>query len=255
MLNIYNSWVNSAGVRKQINVDQNVSNGEFYLQDRQPLINFAKRNIIEYPDLEIVIKNRDWLLQQSFYFYLQEIVSLETNFICASNSGIINDEYSVKFDNDSKIVASTIIIDEGFHTNSALLAIAKLKELTQIKPIKIQHESNLYTILQQCYKLLDPKIHQDFNLIVNCILENTVTKDLDLFLMKKEESRLNSFTLDLLEKHFRDEARHSLFAYQILTIFWAEVDEDEKIQLLPTIRYFVNEYLKHDILQDICFRG
>ncbi len=253
MLNLYNSWLNSAGVRRGVDFNNLISDGYFCPEERQPLLNYAKQLLVGHPEQEIILKNAEWILLQSFYYYLLDVASLETAFICKVNSGIINDDFSVKFDQETKIVASTIIIDEGFHTNLALLAIEKIKELTNIQPLKTIHDANIYQILQCCYQQLNPELHDNFNLLVNCILENTLTKDLDLVLTKKDISQLNSFTLDVLEKHFRDEARHSVYAFKVAEQFWQKLEPTDRVQLIPALKYFVNEYLEHDILQDINF--
>lgn len=254
MDNFFNSWKLNANINtnKQLPIFSIEDNGFLYPRSRQPLLIFAENNKSHH-EMQNVIAQKNWISQQSFYFYLHEILGSETNIICTANSKIISNQYSVLFSQNIAKSATTIIIDEAFHSLAALDAITQLQEKTGIKQLNFAKCSLAETLLKDHYRLIRAEYQNDFLLIICCILENTITKDLDLFLHRDNDENISPFFLAVIEQHFRDEARHSVFANLLLRHFWDSLDHQEKQNLTPMIISFVNQYIEHNLTSDIEF--
>lgn len=246
MKSIYESWQKSANILynnrfPEFNVDESKN---LYPPSRQPLVMFARQSQ-KSPAVNKLLANVDWILQQSFYFYLHEIIGAETKIICNANGKILCDNYSVQFDEEIKKISTTIVIDESFHNMAALDAMTQLLNKTRTKPMEFSDSSIVEELLNNCYRELHPRYRNDLELIINCILENTITKDLDLFLHHEDEDNLHPFFLDVIKQHFHDEARHSIFAHMLYDQFWLRLDPEIKGNLRPIVLFFVDKYLEH----------
>lgn len=213
----------------------------------QPLIKFieSREDICQSSSNSLIENPRAWILTQSFYHYFNELSSLETKLICTANAGIISDSYTVKFDRDFKQIASTIIIDEGFHSFCSLNAVRQVEDQTGIKPIKLNKKNSAEHIFGCCRKMVEHQYWNDFTLVIASILEAILAKDLDLCLRAKnrnENLNTNAFFYMLQESHLRDESRHSCFALLTLESLWGNINDTERSNLLPAIHRFVELY-------------
>lgn len=211
----------------------------------QPLVKFIEAKELSCQPQLGGGDTRTWILTQSFYHYFNELSTLETKLICNANAGIISDSYTVKFDRGFKQIASTIIIDEGFHSFCSLDAVRQVETKTGIKPIKLRKKNHAEAIFSTCRKMIEHQYWNDFTLVAASILEAILAKDLDLCLRARnrvENENTNEFFYALQENHLNDEARHSCFALLTLESFWSNISEDERSNLLPAIHKFVELY-------------
>ncbi len=242
------NWSKSSSIQsKKIPELLNDHGKDIFPISSQPLIKFieSREDIYQTLSNQSIENTRTWVLTQSFYHYFNELSSLETKLICNANAGIISDSYTVKFDRDFKQIASTIIIDEGFHSFCSLNALRQVEEKTGIKPIKRHKKNSAEHIFSCCRKMVEHQYWNDFTLVVASILEALLAKDLDLCLRAKnrvENANTNEFFYSLQENHLRDESRHSCFALLTLESFWANINDQERNNLLPAIHKFVELY-------------
>jgi|GEM_PF-2577505 len=211
----------------------------------QPVIKYIEQKQITH-EAGCEIKDlRSWVLAQSFYHYFSELAALESRLICNANAGIVSDSYTVKFDHNFKQIASSIIIDEGYHSFCALDAVRQVEEQTGIKSVKMLKKNCAEQIFVNCRRLVEHRYWNDFTLVIASILEAILAKDLDLCLRarnKIENKNTSGYFYLLQENHFRDESRHSCFALLTLEAFWENITDEERTNLLPAIHEFVEQY-------------
>jgi len=184
-----------------------------------------------------------FLLIQSAYKYMTDIALTETEVINEGVLKIANDRLAYHFPPEMRLDAVTVMVDEAYHTYVAMDFMQQIQEKTGVPPIELVPETELNNAITAIKKTLPKELNDIFQIIAVCIGENSITKDLVDF---KKETQLNPTFKDVMIDHLADEARHSGYFKNVLTVFWEQLSNEEKdamVEILPT---FIREYLKAD---------
>lgn len=113
------------------------------------------------------------ILTQSLFKYLNDIVNLEIKLINSACNKIIYGDLAVKFDEQIKLNAYTVIIDEYYHVYIARHMINQLREHDADLGALSYPDSDAYVAVTEVMKRLPERCHDIFEIIAVCIFETT----------------------------------------------------------------------------------
>ena len=234
-LNKYqNIWESRASIRTRPRkfIDFN-EKGSFFPEDKQALL--FNQNIVDLgPEIKEII------LLQSFYKYLNDIVTLEINLITTACNKIISADLPVKYSEEIKLNARTIIIDEYYHVYIAHDMMLQLKhQFPDLKEFNYSISDSINAVTQVKNKL-DKKYHDIFDIIAVCIFETTLVKELvEFFYTDNIHSSIKYYIND----HMNDEAKHYGFFYNLLCYTWENIPNDYQENIGKHFADFIINYL------------
>lgn len=206
--------------------------GYFFPEDRQPLL--------LYPDIinlgEEIKKN---ILLQSFYKYLHDITALEVSLLSSCNK-IIQDELLIKYSEEVKLNAYTIIIDEYYHVYIAKDMITQLNNhFPDLVKFKYTTPDSCGAVLKIKNQLAE-KYHDIFEIIAVCLFETTLIRELVEFF---HNETIHPSVRYYINDHMNDESKHHGFFFDILSHTWENLSEDYKENIGKYIAIFIKDYL------------
>ncbi|OJW46879.1 MAG: hypothetical protein BGO67_04125 [Alphaproteobacteria bacterium 41-28] len=210
--------------------------GYFFPESKQPLL--------LHP--EIINKGEDIkyeILLQSFKKYLIDIITLEIKMIDSACRMIIEDDLPVYYDDQVKLNANTVMIDEYYHV---YIARSMLHQINQhflgLKSFSYPISDASHAV----YKLqssLDKEYCKMFHIIAVCIFETTLVRELiDFFNAEDIHPCIKHYVND----HMNDEAKHYGFFYDLLCYTWNNLSEDFKNVIGQCLAEFIKLYLHID---------
>lgn len=207
--------------------------GFFFPPKKQPLLLLP-----EIKQLGEEVKKQ--ILVYSFYKYLNDIVNLEIHLINKACYNIIYGDLVVKYDEMTKLVAHTIIIDEHYHVYIARDIIRQLgKHFTELDRLEFP-ASDAYNAIIEINQRLNPKYRDVFCIIAVCLFETTVIKELIQFFSDKEVHPSIRFYVN---DHMNDESRHNGFFLTLLTNTWGSLPDEYRQVIGRQLADFVKLYL------------
>ncbi|NVZ59070.1 diiron oxygenase [Pseudomonas edaphica] len=187
---------------------------------------------------------RDFVLTQSFYKFINDVVIFETEIVDKTARSIAKNRFALPFPLACRIDAMTVVVDEDYHALVALDFLQQTIELTGIQPLELPTQIELSRALPAAQALAPQHLHDAVALIGVAIAENTVTHDVAAF--AKDDSVKPSIR-GLMADHLFDEGRHAQFWTQLVRLYWqaaSPADRDSIAAVLPT---FLTHYLTNTL--------
>ncbi|NVZ73219.1 diiron oxygenase [Pseudomonas costantinii] len=204
---------------------------------RQPLV-------LSETFLEYCPQWRDFVLVQSFYKFINDVVIFETEIVDKTARSIAKNRFSLPFPLACRYDAMTVVVDEDYHALVALDFLQQTVEMTGIQPLELPGQIELSRALPAAQALAPRRLRDAVELIGVAIAENTVTRDVAAF--SKDDS-VKASIRGLMADHLFDEGRHAQFWTHLVRIYWqaaSPMDRDCIAEILPT---FLRHYLTNDL--------
>lgn len=213
-------------------IDFNKS-GYFFPQDKQPLL--------LHPSVQqLGEETKQKILLRSFYKYLNDIINLEINLISSTCNKIIYNELLVKYCEDVKLNACTVLIDEYYHV---YVAKDMLLQLTNHFPCleKFAYPiSDASHAVAEIKALLDVKFHDIFEILAVSIFETTLVRELvEFFNSEDVHPSIKYYVND----HMNDESRHYNYFFDLLCYTWSELPASYQFEIGQHMAKFIKRYL------------
>ncbi|CRM64372.1 P-aminobenzoate N-oxygenase AurF [Pseudomonas sp. 37 R 15] len=204
---------------------------------RQPLV-------LSATFLEHCPQSRDFVLAQSFYRFIHDIVIFETEIVDKTARSIAKNRFSLPLPLACRYDAMTVVVDEDYHALVALDFLQQAVELTGIQPLDLPGQIELSRALPAAQAQAPEHLRDAVELIVVAIAENTVTHDVAAF--SKDDS-VKSSVRGLMADHLFDEGRHAQFWTQLVRIYWHSASAEDRDSIAAVLPTFLGHYLTNDL--------
>ncbi|QXH46587.1 diiron oxygenase [Pseudomonas xanthosomatis] len=225
--------------RRRVEDDQRL----IYPLSRQPLVLGAAFQR-ECPQL------RDFVLVQSLYKFINDVVIFETEIVDRTARRIAKDRFAVRFPFACRYDAMTVVVDEDYHALVAMDFLQQTIALTGIEPIALPQEIELSRAIPAALERVPEALRDAMELICVGIAENTLTDDVAAF---ARDDTVKPSVKGLMADHLLDEGRHSSFWARLTRIYWQAAPEADRRALAEVLPVFLREYLTNDIQQGFDF--
>ncbi|MFV3406891.1 diiron oxygenase [Pseudomonas sp. NY15463] len=219
--------------RRRVEDDQRL----IYPLSRQPLVLGATFQR-ECPQL------RDFVLVQSLYKFINDVVIFETEIVDRTARRIAKDRFAVRFPFACRYDAMTVVVDEDYHALVAMDFLQQTIALTGVQPIALPQEIELSRAIPQALAQVPEALRDALELICVGIAENTLTDDVAAF---ARDDTVKPSVKGLMADHLLDEGRHSSFWARLTRIYWQAAPEADRRALAKVLPVFLSQYLTNDI--------
>ncbi|MFB4394896.1 MULTISPECIES: diiron oxygenase [unclassified Pseudomonas] len=237
------SWEERATIRTRprrlVEDDQRL----IYPLSRQPLVLGATFQR-ECPQL------RDFVLVQSLYKFINDVVIFETEIVDRTARRIAKDRFAVRFPFACRYDAMTVVVDEDYHALVAMDFLQQTVALTGIEPIALPGEIELSRAIPAALAQVPEPLRDALELVCVGIAENTLTDDVAAF---ARDDTVKPSVKGLMADHLLDEGRHSSFWARLTRIYWQAAPDDEREAIAKVLPIFLAQYLTNDIQQAFDF--
>ncbi|RSC28429.1 aminobenzoate oxygenase [Pseudomonas putida] len=225
--------------RRRIEDDQRL----IYPLSRQPLVQSAtfQRTC---PHL------RDFVLVQSLYKFINDVVIFETEIVDRTARRIAKDRFTVRFPFACRYDAMTVVVDEDYHALVAMDFLQQTIALTGLEPIALPTEIELSRAIPTALAQVPEALRDALELICVGIAENTLTDDVAAF---ARDDTVKPSVKGLMADHLLDEGRHSSFWARLTRIYWQAAPEVDRQMIAQVLPVFLGQYLTNDIQQAFDF--
>ena len=197
---------------------------------RHPLVEARGRDVLRY------------IVTQAAYLFLYNVGLIETRFVIQSSLNILHGTV-MGIDEDDKLQALTVVIDEGYHAHVALDYVLQMRRESGIEPLHIPKSNQKLDAIERAAASLPEELRPDFNLMAVTIAENVVTEEVAN--IGRDKDLAKPFSV-LMKDHVRDEGRHSIYFCDLMKSRWQVLTESQKEQLGAILPKFIEDYLKVD---------
>lgn len=187
---------------------------------------------------------QDYILVQSLYKYINDIIIFETEIVNKTARAIAKDHFSFRFPFPCRYDAMSVVIDEDYHAYVAMDYLNQVQMRTGITPIELPAEIELSRAIPAALASIAPEHRDGLELIAVAISENTVTADVAAF---SRDSSLKRSVKGMMADHLADEGRHSAFWIKLVKIYWENIDENARIAIGAALPFFLQKYLTNDL--------
>lgn len=187
---------------------------------------------------------RDFVLAQSFYRLIHDIVIFETEIVDKTARSIAKNRFSLPLPLACRYDAMTVVVDEDYHALVALDFLQQAIELTGIQPLDLPGQIELSRALPAAQAQAPEHLRDAVELIVVAIAENTVTHDVAAF--SKDDS-VKASVRGLMADHLFDEGRHAQFWTQLVRIYWQSASAQDRDSIAAVLPTFLSHYLTNDL--------
>lgn len=204
---------------------------------RQPLV-------LSATFIEHCAQWRDFVLVQSFYKFINDVVIFETEIVDKTARSIAKNRFSLPFPLACRRDAMTVVVDEDYHALVALDFMQQTVALTGVQPLDLPGQIELSHALPAAQAQVPAHLQDAVELIGVAIAENTVTHDVAAF---AKDNSVKASIRGLMADHLFDEGRHSQFWTRLVRLYWQSAtpaDRDSIAQVLPV---FLAHYLTNDL--------
>ncbi len=215
-----------------------------YPLSRQPLVLSATFQR-ECPQL------RDFVLVQSLYKFINDVVIFETEIVDHTARRIAKDRFGVRFPFACRYDAMTVVVDEDYHALVAMDFLQQTVALTGIEPIELPDEIELSRAIPAALAQVPDTLRDALELICVGVAENTLTDDVAAF---ARDDSVKPSVKGLMADHLLDEGRHSSFWARLTRIYWQAAPQAEREAIAQVLPVFLGQYLTSDIQQGFDFR-
>ncbi|SDV08114.1 diiron oxygenase [Pseudomonas mucidolens] len=211
-----------------------------YPQCRQPLV-------LSAAFLEHCPQWRDFVLVQTFYKFINDVVIFETEIVDNTARSIAKNRFSVPFPPACRYGAMTIVVDEDYHALVAMDFMQQTVAMTGIAPLQLPAAIELSRAIPIAQAKAPSHLRDAIELICVAIAENTVTHEVAAF---ARDDSVKLSVRGLMADHLLDEGRHAKFWTHLVRIYWQTAsakDRDCIAQILPV---FLQHYLTNALQKD-----
>jgi len=189
-------------------------------------------------------KNRQFVLIQSLYKYLNDIATIETEVVNSTILRVLSGGFPVELSQEQKLALYTIMVDESYHAYVAFDCMSQIETHTKIGKLAFPSKIEIQHAIAATKSEIDPNYHAVFDLICVCLAENTLTKDIVAMGTEKDT---HPFFQKMLSDHLDDETRHSAVFFNLLRHVWSNLTHDAKENIGKALGPFIARYLKIDM--------
>jgi len=187
---------------------------------------------------------RDFVLVQTFYKFINDVVIFETEIVDKTARSIAKNRFSVPFPFACRYNAMTVVIDEDYHALVALDFMQQTIEMTGIPPLELPAQIELSVAIPIALGLAPGHLRDAVELICVAIAENTVTQDVAAF--SKDDSVKQSIK-GLMADHLFDEGRHAGFWTRLVRSYWLTASEEDRATIAQILPIFLQHYLTNNL--------
>lgn len=187
---------------------------------------------------------RDFVLAQSFYKFINDVVIFETEIVDHTARRIAKNRFAQPFPLACRVDAMTVVVDEDYHALVALDFLQQTVALTGIEPLALPAQIELSRALPAAQAQVPAHLRDAVELIGVAIAENTVTQDVAAF--AKDDS-VKSSIRGLMADHLFDEGRHALFWTRLVRLYWQAASPGDRDSIARALPVFLAHYLTHDL--------
>ena len=187
---------------------------------------------------------RDFVLVQSFYKFINDVVIFETEIVDKTARSIAKNRFSPAFPLACRYDAMTVMVDEDYHALVALDFLQQAVKMTGIEPLDLPGQIELSRALPAAQAQVPAHLHDAVELICVAIAENTVTHDVAAF---SRDDSVKSSIRGLMADHLFDEGRHARFWTQLVHIYWQSASPEDRDSIAQALPIFLAYYLTNDL--------
>ena len=237
---IADDWERRATIRTRprrvLENDENL----IYPLSRQPLVLGATF-------LDHCSQWRDFVLVQSFYKFINDVVIFETEIVDKTARSIAKNRFSLPFPLACRYDAMTVVVDEDYHALVALDFLQQAMAMTGIQPLDLPGQIELSRALPAAQAQVPTYLHDAVELIGVAIAENTVTHDVAAF---SKDASVKSSVRGLMADHLFDEGRHARFWTQLVRLYWQSASSQDRDHIAQALPVFLTHYLTNELQKD-----
>lgn len=189
---------------------------------------------------------RDFVLVQSLYKFINDVVIFETEIVDRTARRIAKDRFAVRFPFACRYDAMTVVVDEDYHALVAMDFLQQTIALTGVEPIALPQEIELSRAIPAALAQVPEDLRDAVELICVGIAENTLTDDVAAF---ARDDSVKPSVKGLMADHLLDEGRHSSFWARLTRIYWQAASEADRQAIADVLPVFLRQYLTNDIQQ------
>jgi len=182
---------------------------------------------------------RSYIITQASYFFLYNVVLMETRFVIQSSLAILHGD-NEGIDDFQKLRALTVLIDEGYHAHVALDYILQMRRKSGIEPLIFPKSNRKIDAIGRATAGLPEELRSDFQLLAVTLAENVITEEIAS--MGREKDAIKSFAT-LMMDHVKDEGRHSNYFSDLMKSRWAVLPRFRQEALGQMLPGFMRDYL------------
>ncbi|NWD75230.1 diiron oxygenase [Pseudomonas gingeri] len=238
------SWESRASIRTRPRRLLEDDDRLIYPLSRQPLVSSESF-------LTLCPEQRDFVLLQSLYKFINDVVIFETDIVDRTARSIAKGRFPIAFPFACRYDAMTVVVDEDYHALVAMDFMQQTVAMTGIEPLELPGEIELSRAIPAAMGMAPEHLQAAMELICVAISENTVTNDVAAF--AKDETIKPSIK-GLMADHLLDEGRHAGFWTRLVRIYWQTASEDDRDLIAQILPVFIVHYLTNDIQKAFDFR-
>ena len=190
---------------------------------------------------------RDFVLVQSFYKFINDVVIFETEIVDKTARSIAKNRFSLPFPLACRYDAMTVVVDEDYHALVALDFLQQAVQMTGIQPLDLPGQIELGRALPAAQAQVPVYLHDAVELIGVAIAENTVTHDVAAF---SKDASVKSSVRGLMADHLFDEGRHARFWTQLVRLYWQSASSQDRDHIAQALPVFLTHYLTNELQKD-----
>ena len=215
-----------------------------YPLSRQPLV-------LSATFLEHCAHWRDFVLVQSFYKFIHDVVIFETEIVDKTARSIAKNRFSLPFPLACRVDAMTVVVDEDYHALVALDFMQQTVAMTGVQPLDLPGHIELSRALPAAQAQAPAHLSDAVELIGVAIAENTVTHDVAAF---SKDRSVKASIRGLMDDHLFDEGRHAQFWTRLVRIYWQAASPEDRDSIAHVLPTFLAHYLTNDLQKNFDLR-
>ena len=190
---------------------------------------------------------RDFVLVQSLYKFINDVVIFETELVDKTARNIAKNRFAIAFPFACRYDAMTVVVDEDYHALVAMDFMQQTVAMSGIAPIELPREIELSRAIPAALRRAPEHLRDAVELICVAIAENTVTNDVAAF---AKDDTVKQSIKGLMADHLQDEGRHSGFWSRLVRIYWHGASDGDREEIARVLPVFIAQYLTNDIQKD-----
>lgn len=234
---IAEDWERRATIRTRPRRLLENDNKLIYPLCRQPLV-------LSATFLEHCAQWRDFVLVQSFYKFINDVVIFETEIVDKTARSIAKNRFALPFPAACRYDAMTVVVDEDYHALVALDFLQQTVAMTGIQPLDLPGQIELSRALPAAQAQAPAHLRDAVELLGVAIAENTVTHEVAAF--SKDDS-VKSSVRGMMADHLFDEGRHAQFWTRLVRLYWQAASPEDRNSLAAVLPTFLAHYLTNDL--------
>jgi hypothetical protein len=183
--------------------------------------------------------SRRFLIAQGVYLMNANVAHLEIAVNGSLAARLATRTRRVEIPWSLRQAALTIDADERYHAYVAREFIEEAARACGIAPA-LPVDGSPDEMVDRSLAAVPEASRVDLELVALCLVENAITAE--LLGLRQDEPPKTPFGTVLAE-HLADEGRHASFLRQVLTYYWAQLDDEERAAVGPGIPVFLEQVM------------